>query len=42
MRERSIFELTQAKLRGTPVNDKKPEEIKVAQGEAKKELVLGQ
>ncbi len=42
MRERSIFELTQAKLRGASVNDKKPEEIKVAQGDAKKELVLGQ
>lgn len=42
MRERSILELTQAKLKNIPVQDKKPEEIKVAQGDAKRELVLGQ
>lgn len=42
MRERSIFELTQAKIKGAAVNDKKPEEIKVPLGDAKRELVLGQ
>lgn len=42
MRERSIFELTQAKLKGAAVSVHKTEEIKVALGDAKRELVLGQ